>query len=103
MPSKASMTQPTENIPTNEPPWHGQSQLPFWAKRPIVIRTSRIGALHQLANQKKWPRQAVDAMVAVITHVHPASTFVTPRILNFQNYFRPSQTLWPTTRHNAAS
>src|SRR5580693_439872 len=100
MSSKASVTHPTENIPTNEPPGHGQSQFPFRTERATVIRTSRIDALHQLANQATRSLQGVNAMLAMITHMHPASTLATAPVLNLQNDLGPSQVLGPTTRHN---
>jgi hypothetical protein len=100
MPSKASMTQPTENIPTDRPVWHGPSPFPVWSKRALVIRTSRIEAWHQLTDQRQPTLEAVDVSMAIRPHVHPTPTFTTPRVLNFQDEFGPSQILWHTTSPN---
>src|ERR1043165_5621660 len=100
MTRKAAMTQPTENGPTNEPSWHGQSQLSFWTERASVIRTSLVRAMHQLANQDLWPIEHEDTMAAITANVHSASTLAAPWIFDIQKHLRPIHVLWQSTSHS---
>jgi hypothetical protein len=93
MSSEASMTQPTENIPTDHPVWHSHSEFSLGAKRPMAIRTSRIGTLHQLADQMERALEAEKVAMAIGADVHPTPARTTPRVLHLQDHIRPSQIL----------
>src|SRR5580704_2746195 len=99
MPRQAPMTQPTEDIPTNDPARHGQCPFLFRTERTPMIRTTRIRTTDQLANQLPRSFQAKDAMVTMIAHMHSPPALVTPGIFNFQADLVPRQALWPSTSH----
>src|SRR5206468_9464686 len=75
MPGKTSMTQPTENVPADQPARHGQGQFLLGTEGPAMIRAGRVRAVHQFTIQQKRPCQTVNAAPPMTPNVHLSATF----------------------------
>src|SRR5271166_4310726 len=94
------MTQPAENVPTDDPARHGQTRFLFRSEGTVEIHTIRVRTVNQFANQVAWTREGVEAMMAVVALVHHTPTLPAPRIFNLQDNLSPNQVLSPMPSHS---
>ena len=100
MPNETPMTQPTENVPTDHPAWHGQKRFAFRADHVAMIPTGAVGAVGQLANQHLRPIERKDPTTSMSANMQPPPALATPTVLNLQHHLGPSRILRQTTSHD---
>jgi len=93
------VADPTEDVPTNDPPGQGDSGLGLGVLGPTVPGTAWVGAAVEFANQLKRTVQSENAAIAVIANMHHPSAAGTVTVNNVQLLEREVRIFRPAVRH----
>src|SRR4051812_46581119 len=68
------MSDPTQDVPADGPLGRRDGDFEFRALRPGVTGAAGVGAVVELADELDGTLQGVDATIAVVADIHPATT-----------------------------
>src|SRR6266567_2649140 len=101
MAGKAAVSQPAEDVPTQEPSRQGDQQFGLRAQGLGVRRAGRGGTMSQFAEQLHRALQREDAMRPVVTNVQPVAANRTAVLFNFENMAVENRVGWPAETHRS--
>src|SRR6266446_464334 len=99
MAGKAAVSQPTEDVPTQEPSRQGDEQFGLRTQGRGVRRAERGGTMSQFAEQLHRALQGEDAMRPVVANMQPAVANRTMVLFNFENTAVENRVGWPAKTH----